>query len=130
MKILQNTSEIKSNSPVKYSLVDLSAHTTAKKLDRLRTAESYEDVARQASKAMDQLKIANFCLGLLEKTDGQIESQRVIRNIIDEQFKSTQLYFILHLSIFILAYTLPLYIQIYSSDEATVRRCLIVCLVI
>lgn len=107
-----------------YEYVDFSPVNFAKRLQILRTAELRGTGQNEST---SEYEIAHFCESIMKKTDGMIEDQRLIRNIIDSQFNGgTRRYMIIGMVI-TLIFDILFVAQILLDNEQVVLYCNYVC---
>ena len=113
--------------PVKHFCVDFRSQILQIKLSQFRKGEDVEDPWAQSD-----LQIAKFTQHIVTKYGKDIEFQQSTRNLIDELFeRKTKFNYTLQLIFFLVAYVLPLYLEIFHAGEDENYRfiCLVICIV-
>lgn len=73
--------------------------------------------------SFDHYELANLVSNILEMSEGKIEDQKVLRDIIDHQFILTRKTYYLQFWFFTIFYCIPFWYQIKEKDYWLVLWC-------
>ena len=79
---------------------------------------------------MNDYQVTRIMDHVMEMSQGQIDEQKAVRDIIDYQYETTETFFYIQLVVYMCGYFLPLIYQISSTDDWTVTLCNLSCFIV
>lgn len=102
----------------------------SKKQDQLEKAQTVKDVLEVKNIYMNSFILAEYIKQIVDMTHGKIDDQKVLRDIIDFQYKKSKQFMTINLIILAFGYLIPLIVQMKSEDPVEVRMCNFCCFIV
>lgn len=99
---------------VKAQWVNFKQYNLGNKLMKLYAATSVSEIKAIGMMHFDDCEMARMIKEILNLTSGQIEEQKIIRNIIDYEFQYTQKFFIVKFVVYLFCFFIPFSLQMMS----------------
>ena len=87
-----------------------------KMLALAKAKDSCKDILAINRLHFDDYELAQLVNTILEKTEGSVEDQKVLRDIVDWQFRKTKQFFYIQLIVYLIFYFIPFLIQMTHKD--------------